>query len=60
VRQEALGIKLVSEPTSSSSLAAMFLVDAKVLYQLCSFGMADIEEVVCLHLSMIFYFASSH
>jgi len=48
--QEAVGIELVSEPTSSSTLAAMFVVDAKVLYQLCSFGMADVDEVVDLYL----------
>ena len=46
--QESLGIELASEPTSSSTLAAMFVVDAKVLYQLCSFGMADVDEVVDL------------
>ena len=52
--QDALGIELVSEPTSSRSLSAMFVVDAKVLYQLCCFGMSDTDEVrerVCVCVS---------
>lgn len=43
--QDALGIDHVVEPTSSASLAAMFVVDSKILYEICSFGMNDVEEV---------------
>jgi len=44
--KDALGIQLVAEqPTSSSTQAAIFVVDAQVLYQLCCFGMADTDEI---------------
>ena len=54
--QDALGIELAAEPTSSSSMATMFLVDSKVLYQLSCFGMNDTEQVVMLFIYDFVYF----
>jgi len=48
VLQDALGIELVCERTLSSALAVVCLLDAKVLYQLCCFGMADVDQVLSL------------
>ena len=58
--KDALGLQLVSErPSSSSTLAAMFVLDAKVLYQLCCYGMADTEEIRELTEKTLLYFLQS-